>query len=185
MWLEIGEDWLWWGSVVSATTFVAGLWLVPWLVIRIPEDYFTHDSAWHREHAVHPVWYWVRLVLRNLFGGVLVLLGIAMLVLPGQGILTIVLGLMLVSLPGKFRLAAWLLQRPGVRQTVAWIRRKAKRPPLQFDGIPSPSDESELSGRASDASTNSAEAATSSAALSAGPISPHDSEKPSNSPHVD
>jgi hypothetical protein len=62
---------------------------------------------------------------------VLVVLGVAMLVLPGQGILAILLGVMLGDFPGKLRLQQWILARPNVMKTLNWLRRKFKKPPLE------------------------------------------------------
>jgi len=47
---------------------------------------------------------------------VLVVLGIIMALpgVPGPGILTIVLGVMLLNFPGKRRLERWLIRRPMV-----------------------------------------------------------------------
>jgi len=59
--------------------------------------------------------------------------GIVMLVLPGQGILTIVIGLMLSNFPGKYRLERWLVMRPRVLRTINWLRQRSKRNPLLFE----------------------------------------------------
>jgi hypothetical protein len=61
----------------------------------------------------------------------LVVLGVAMLVLPGQGVLAILLGVMLGDFPGKLRLQQWILARPNVMKTLNWLRRKFKKPPLE------------------------------------------------------
>ena len=67
---------------------------------------------------------------RNALGAVLLAAGIAMLVLPGQGLLTILLGLMLVDFPGKRRAERALVARPNVFEALNWLRAKAGRPPL-------------------------------------------------------
>jgi UPF0716 family protein affecting phage T7 exclusion len=70
-------------------------------------------------------------VAKNLCGTVLVLAGVAMLVLPGQGILTIVVGLLLIDFPGKFALEQKLVRRSSVLSAMNWIRTKAHRAPLK------------------------------------------------------
>ena len=62
---------------------------------------------------------------------VLVMAGIAMLVLPGQGLLTILLGIMLLEFPGKRRVELMLLRRPEILAGLNWIRRHANRPPFE------------------------------------------------------
>jgi hypothetical protein len=59
-------------------------------------------------------------------------MGLAMLVLPGQGILTILIGVMLLDFPGKRRWELWLIRRRGVRHSIDWIRQRAARPPLDY-----------------------------------------------------
>ncbi len=61
----------------------------------------------------------------------LVLAGIAMLVLPGQGVLTIVVGLVLMNFPGKYRLERWMATRRPIWKSLNWLRRKARRPELE------------------------------------------------------
>jgi len=71
-------------------------------------------------------------VVKNVVGWLLVGAGVAMLVLPGQGILTLLVGLTLVNFPGKRDLELWLVRRVPVRRALDWIRRRAGRPPLQL-----------------------------------------------------
>jgi hypothetical protein len=77
---------------------------------------------------------------KNLLGLVFVLAGVAMLVLPGQGILTILIGLMLMNFPGKRGLEQRLVQQPSVWRAINWIRSKAHQPALEMPtSSPSPS----------------------------------------------
>jgi len=73
---------------------------------------------------------WGLLISKNLLGCVIVLLGIAMLVLPGQGILTIVIGLVLINFPGKYRLERWIITRGPVLRAINLIRQRSGRQPL-------------------------------------------------------
>jgi hypothetical protein len=71
------------------------------------------------------------LVAKNLLGIVLLVAGVLMLVAPGQGLLTIAMGIVLIDFPGKFRLERWVVTRPNVWRTLNWLRRRARRPELQ------------------------------------------------------
>ena len=119
-------------GVVSLVTFVGSAIALPWLLTRLPEDYFIE-----RDRPVRPPWprhralYWTWRLLKNLLGVVLLLAGIVMLVTPGQGILTILAGLWLMDLPGKRRCERHLIGRPKVLASVNWIRQKAGKPPFQ------------------------------------------------------
>jgi len=119
-------------GVVSAVMFVASLVVVPWMIARLPADYFAHR---HREHPApaHPAWRMTVLVLKNVLGMVLILAGIAMLVLPGQGILCILAGIMLMDFPGKYHLEQSIVGQHTVLAALNWIREKAGKPPLVVD----------------------------------------------------
>jgi hypothetical protein len=120
------ESLLWILGTVSVVTFVGTLIAVPVLVARIPTDYFStprrHATAWDERHPFLRV---TGLVAKNVLGALLIVAGIGMLVLPGQGILTILMGIVLTDFPGKYRLERWLIRRRAVRRAVNWIRRKA------------------------------------------------------------
>ncbi|MEB4590984.1 PGPGW domain-containing protein [Candidatus Thiothrix sp. Deng01] len=115
-----------WLGAVSAITFLFSLLMLPWFVGRIPADYFTRPRDPHRWHILLQP----RAILRNLLGLPIILAGIAMLVLPGQGILTIMVGLGVMSFPGKFELEKWVITRRGVLKALNWIRSKGGRPPI-------------------------------------------------------
>ncbi len=117
---------------VSAVTFVATLILVPWVLVRLPSDYFVREKRLHTKlQDAHPALRLTFLVLKNLIGAVLLAGGIAMLVLPGQGLLTMVLGLSLIDFPGKFILERKLVQRRAVHRSINWIRRKGGKGPIE------------------------------------------------------
>jgi hypothetical protein len=73
---------------------------------------------------------WSLLISKNILGYVFIILGIAMLVLPGQGILTIVIGIMFINFPGKYRLERWAVTRPPVLKAINMLRRRAGHAPL-------------------------------------------------------
>ena len=117
-----------WGGLFSATTFVLSLLLLPWLLSRIPTDYFRHrksEESWGM--LLLP-----RNLLRNVLGLPVLLAGISMLILPGQGFITILLGLAIMQFPGKLRLERWVLGQPGVLRAVNWIRRRSGVEELEF-----------------------------------------------------
>ena len=132
-WLQSHQVLLGWLGAASALTFVGSLIAIPWLVIRIPKDYFVHRHHFvDRWQPRHPLLRVALLTAKNLAGVVLVLAGVAMLVLPGQGILTILIGLMCLDFPGKFALERRLVRQPPVIAAINWMRAKAKRPPLEL-----------------------------------------------------
>ena len=59
-----------------------------------------------------------------------------MLFIPGQGLLTIAIGLLLVDFPGKYRLERWLISRRPIIRVVNWMRRRAGRTEIRFEEDP-------------------------------------------------
>lgn len=72
-------------------------------------------------------------IIKIIFGLFLLMFGVAMLILPGQGLLTMLIGLSLIPFPGKNRIEQNLLSRKSVRYPLNWIRIKARKEPFIFD----------------------------------------------------
>jgi hypothetical protein len=120
--------------VTSIVMFLGALILVPIVAVKIPADYFVRDKGRHHRFATYPQVVRIPLILlANLLGYVFILAGIAMLILPGQGVLTILIGVMLADFPGKFRLERWIVSRGPVLKSLNWVRGKAGKPPLIVD----------------------------------------------------
>ncbi|MTW21504.1 PGPGW domain-containing protein [Allochromatium palmeri] len=116
----------------SMLTFIGSILALPVLVASMPEDYFLDAKRQQsRLRRFHPLVYLGLRVLKNVAGWLLVLCGILMLVLPGQGLLTILVGLVLSDFPGKFALERRLASMPRVMGAFNWLRQRAGRPPLQ------------------------------------------------------
>lgn len=131
-WLAANQTLIVWLASSSVLLFFATLIAVPIVVARLPADYFARPDH-HRQPRAnsHPLLHIVAIGVKNLLGAILVLVGIAMLVLPGQGLLTIAVGIMLMNFPGKYRLEQWLVSRRLVLGALNWLRRRSGRPPLQ------------------------------------------------------
>jgi hypothetical protein len=122
-----------WLSVASVVMFLGTLAAVPVLVARIPKDYFVRQPSSGWFVGRHPAVRLAAHLLKNLVGAALLLAGIAMLLLPGQGILTILLGLILIDFPGKRAMELALIRRPKVLGAVNWMRARCGRPPLEVE----------------------------------------------------
>lgn len=135
-WIQTHEAMSCWIASVSVVTFIAALVVVPWLAVRIPADYFAHRRRPEKDRARQhsSVARGLFLIAKNLLGCVFILVGIVMLVLPGQGVLTILLGIALMDFPGKFRLERWIVSRGPVLRFINWLRRRRGRVPLVLEG---------------------------------------------------
>ena len=119
-------------ALVSLFTFVVTLLVIPILILYIPENYFLHRRRKAaRKNLPFPGWRLLLILFKNFLGILFVLAGMAMLVLPGQGLLTILIGLMCLDFPGKYKLEQRIVRQPRVRTSINWIRARAKRPPVR------------------------------------------------------
>jgi hypothetical protein len=121
-------------ALASLVLLLASLALVPSALRRLPADYFiapprARARGWGAT---------ARTVGRNLVGAVLLLLGVAMLVLPGQGLLTIAASLTLLDFPGRRALLRRIVAIPRLRRGIDAWRRARDLPPLLLDPEPRP-----------------------------------------------
>jgi hypothetical protein len=133
--MEFLSNWqqpLLWASGLSLLALIATAFGVPWVVTRLPKDYFarTERVVWRTSFDA-PVLSLIISMLKNALGLLLVILGLIMLVTPGQGIVTLLIGLLLMNFPGKYHLERWLIMRPGVLRGLNWLRRRQGQ--LPFD----------------------------------------------------
>lgn len=104
-------------AIFSLLAVLASLVLVPRFLAKLPPGYLKAPAP--PEHHSMPL-----RILRNVLGALLVLLGVAMLLLPGQGLLTLLVGVLLVDFPGKHRFVVRFLGRPKVLAVVNKLRAR-------------------------------------------------------------
>lgn len=128
-----------WASVLVIAMAMAAVSIVVTAIalIYIPSDYFTDAAAHRKVHYQHPIIRWAVRILRNILGWFLIALGIVLSFpgVPGQGLLTILLGVMLAEFPGKRRLEMKLIRMDRVRTAVDRLRARFGQPPLQVDEV--------------------------------------------------
>lgn len=127
-WIEQNLEQIIWGVAISAGVFVVTLVVAGAVIVRMPPDYFRESTRRRREGAKR--WTAGR-IAKNVGGYPLIAAGAAMLVLPGQGVLVILIGVMLVDFPGKYRVERWIITREKVFKTTNAVRRRFRRPPLE------------------------------------------------------
>ena len=117
----------------SLVLFVGTLLAIPLLVVSIPRDYFmsSHAAAFGFGKR-HPALRIALLVVKNIAGTLCLAAGFVMLFIPGQGLLTMFIGVLLLNFPGKRRMELRLVQHPQVRHGIDWIRRRAGKEPLRL-----------------------------------------------------
>ena len=124
---------------IGAVMFIVGLAVsfgaVAIVMVKIPAHYFS--SHYSDDFLPDSPWLvrWGATILKNLLGIVLVVLGIMLSLpgVPGQGILTILVGMILIDIPGKRPLEARIIKRPKVLAAINGLRAKYGKPALVVD----------------------------------------------------
>ncbi len=119
-----------WFAVSSVFMFVGTLIAIPIILMRLPADYFDVriPRPWMENH--HPVLRLIGHVVKNVVGAIFLFAGFLMLFLPGQGVLTMLIGLSLIEFPGKRRVEAKIVGQSTVLSTINAMRAKFDKPPL-------------------------------------------------------
>ena len=123
------------GAAIFLVTFAVNLAIVSLILVRIPADHFSKTHQIKFWSGPHPALHAAMVIGKNVLGILLIILGIALSIpgVPGQGLLTILLGLMLVDFPGRRQLELKLLSRPEVLKSINKLRSRYKKPPLILD----------------------------------------------------
>jgi len=123
------------GPLLFLVTFSINLAIVSFVVVKIPANYFSKDYSRAFLSDRPPVIRYLGVVGKNLLGALLVALGIVLSVpgVPGQGILTILLGIMLLDFPGRRSLEYKLVSTPSVFKTINKLRHRFGKPALLLD----------------------------------------------------
>ncbi|MDF0667713.1 MAG: PGPGW domain-containing protein [Nitrospira sp.] len=117
-------------TVLSVVFFVGSLIAIPFILVRLPADFFDTrvPRNWMENH--HPVLRLLGHIVKNAVGAVFLFAGFLMLFLPGQGILTMLIGVTMLDFPGKRKLEARMIGQPAVLSAINNMRQKFGTPPL-------------------------------------------------------
>jgi len=119
---------------VFVLTFVVSLGAVAAVVVRLPANYFREDYVSPLAEQ-HPIVRWVGVIVKNMLGALLVLLGLLLSLpgIPGQGLLTILIGVMLLSFPGRRRLERRLVSQPSILAAINALRARFGKPAMRLE----------------------------------------------------
>ena len=125
-------DWDWisdnyrviqWIGLVSVVLFFLSLFILRCVIVRLPDDYFVIDYPASNKHSGNLIDLALR-VAKNLFGFLLIICGIILLFIPGQGLVTIVLGAWIIDLPWIIKIKRKFVYSRLVKGALNWIRSK-------------------------------------------------------------
>ena len=128
------------GRVLLGVGFFLGSLLLSFaaigiVMVKVPPHYFS--SRHDRDFLPGSPWIvrWGAVIAKNIAGVILILLGIVLSLpgVPGQGILTILLGIIFLDIPGKRPFEARIIKRPAVLSAINKLRAKYNKPPLELD----------------------------------------------------
>lgn len=125
--IQLLQTLLRWLAPISLATFILSLLIIPLIVSNLSVNCFININK-KKQAARISVTSLGFLLFRNIGGIFLLTAGFAMLFLPGQGILTILIGLLLLSFPGKQTMLNYLIFKPAVQHSLDWIRKKSGKP---------------------------------------------------------
>jgi hypothetical protein len=126
----VSTETLIWLAALSIVLFIGTLIAIPFILVRLSADYFDLrvPRPWMQDH--HPVLRIVGHLVKNVIGTVFLLAGFLMLFLPGQGVLTMLIGVSMLDFPGKRKLEAKLISQPAVLSVVNSMRKRRGKPPF-------------------------------------------------------
>jgi ABC-type phosphate transport system permease subunit len=123
------------GLLIFVVTFVVSLAIVSFILVKLPADHFSKNHRTSFWSGRHPAIRAMGIIGKNILGVLLVVVGILLSIpgVPGQGLLTILLGVMLLDFPGKRRLEQNLLRRPQILKTINRLRARFGKQALEID----------------------------------------------------
>ena len=134
-WSSMNSDLLFLLGSLSIFILIISVFMMVIIISFLPEDYFKSENRnliSSVQNSRYPLLKLLVLITKNFFGILLLLSGILMLVLPGQGILTIITGLVFMDYPGKYKFERKLLKQKGVINSINWIRSRLSKPSLKI-----------------------------------------------------
>ncbi|MBA3335839.1 MAG: hypothetical protein H0T08_09565 [Acidobacteria bacterium] len=121
------------GTVLLILQVIVSYAAIIFVMVKLPADYFSSTYAKNHNNDSRFLIRWGGVILKNLIGFLLILVGIVMVVTPGPGGLTILLGLIMMDIPGKRPLEAKLIQKPAVLSAINKLRARYDKIPLIMD----------------------------------------------------
>lgn len=123
------------GALIFLASFLINLGIVSFILVKLPADHFSKTRKTKFWAGPRPAIHAAKVIGKNIAGVLLVALGIVLSLpgVPGQGLLTVLLGIMLLDFPGRHRLEQKLLSKPSIVNTINRLRGRFDKPPLQLN----------------------------------------------------
>jgi len=123
------------GVSIFLVSFFANLGIVSLILVKLPADHFSKSRKTKFWSGPRPWLHAAKVIGKNIGGVLLVALGVVLSLpgVPGQGLLTVLLGIMLLDFPGRDRLEQKLLSKPSIVNTINSLRGRFGKKPLELN----------------------------------------------------
>jgi len=123
------------GAGIFVVSFLANLGIVSWILVKLPADHFSKRRKTKFWAGPRPWLHAAKVIGKNIGGLLLVALGVVLSLpgVPGQGLLTVLLGIMLLDFPGRHRLEQKLLSKPSIVNSINKLRGRFGKKPLELN----------------------------------------------------
>ena len=123
------------GAAIFLASFFANLGIVSLILVKIPADHFSKSRKTKFWAGPRPWLHAAKVIGKNIGGILLVALGVVLSLpgVPGQGLLTVLLGIMLLDFPGRHRLEQKLLSKPSILNSINKLRGRFGKKPLELN----------------------------------------------------
>ena len=123
------------GASIFVGSFFINLAIVSIILVKLPANHFSKSRKTKFWSGPRPWLHAAKVIGKNIGGVLLVALGVVLSLpgVPGQGLLTILLGVMLLDFPGRDRLEQKLLSKPSIVNTINRLRGRFGKPPLEVN----------------------------------------------------
>jgi hypothetical protein len=123
------------GALIFLVSFFVNLGIVSLILVKLPANHFSKNRKTKFWAGPRPAIHAAKVIGKNIAGVLLVALGIVLSLpgVPGQGLLTVLLGIMLLDFPGRHRLEQKLLSKPSIANSINGLRGRFGKPPLQLN----------------------------------------------------
>ena len=121
--------------VIFVGTFFVNLGIVSLILVKLPADHFSKSRKTKFWAGPRPWLHAAKVIGKNIGGILLVALGVVLSLpgVPGQGLLTVLLGIMLLDFPGRHRLEQKLLSKPSILNSINKLRDRFGKKPLELN----------------------------------------------------
>lgn len=131
--METHDELIIWVSTISFITFLGTLISLPLIIVRLPSDYFIADKNLARRFCQDkPVLRIIMIVLKNVFGIIFLILGFFMLFIPGQGVITMLIGYSMLDFVNMRGPVYKIVRRPAVYNFINKVRERANKESIQL-----------------------------------------------------